>query len=152
MPRPKAILSLNLGSSSLKYAAYDASAEPSAATALCAGNAGVSAGEGYDAVLAELEASVGAVAEPAAIGHRVVFGGERHVEPELIDDRLLQSLEELTVIAPLHLPPEIAAIRATARRFPQTPQFACFDTAFHAAIPDIAKRIPIDRNLWPQGI
>jgi acetate kinase len=85
---------------------------------------------------------------PRVIGHRVVHGGPRHTAATRVDDDLVASLESLVPLAPLHLPSSIAGIRATARRWPSIPQVACFDTAFHASLPDLARRLPLpDRVL-----
>jgi acetate kinase len=146
-----AILSLNLGSSSFKYAAYDAHAMPSAQTLILAGSVAIPRKADFAAALDQIETEVRASAAPLAIGHRVVFGGE-HVAPEPITEALLARLDALSAIAPLHLPPEVAAIRATGRRFAAVPQVACFDTAFHAAMPSIAMQLPVDRELWNKGL
>ena len=80
---------------------------------------------------------------PARIAHRVVHGGSRHTAPARVDDDLLADLEALIPLAPLHQPAALAGIRAAARRWPGVPQVACFDTAFHASLPEIARRLPL---------
>jgi acetate kinase len=88
---------------------------------------------------------------PDAVGHRLVHGGADHAAPERIDGRLLTTLRRLP-FAPLHLPAEIDAIEAVSARFPGVPQVACFDTAFHRAMPEVAQRFPLPRALWDEGV
>ena len=74
---------------------------------------------------------------PDAVGHRVVHGGHR-TAPELVDDAVRVELAALTDLAPLHQPPALQAMDRTRAAWPQLPQVACFDTAFHATIPQAA--------------
>tara|TARA_R110000787_G_scaffold79023_1_gene172605 strand:- start:7878 stop:9080 length:1203 start_codon:yes stop_codon:yes gene_type:complete len=90
--------------------------------------------------------------EIIAIGHRVVHGGTEFAAPRLVDTALLEKLEALCPLAPLHQPHNLAAIRAIAALRPELPQVACFDTAFHHDKPDIASRFAIPRALHDQGI
>ena len=76
-----------------------------------------------------------------AIGHRVVHGGEAYSGPVLVDDAVLQSLEALVPLAPLHQPHNLEPIRIVRRRLPEMPQVACFDTAFHRSQPEIAQHV-----------
>jgi acetate kinase len=77
--------------------------------------------------------------EPAqAVGHRVVHGGERFVEPVLIGSEVLAAIEELRPLAPLHNEPALEAIRAAQEALPEVPHVAVFDTAFHSRIPEEA--------------
>ena len=78
------------------------------------------------------------VDEIAAVGHRVVHGGEKFVQPTLITDEVINEIEKVSQLAPLHNPPNLAGIRACMRLMPNVPQVAVFDTAFHATIPDYA--------------
>ncbi|AMK24783.1 MULTISPECIES: acetate/propionate family kinase [Sphingomonadales] len=87
-----------------------------------------------------------------AIGHRVVHGGLDFVTPRLVDADLLDRLETLCPLAPLHQPHNLAAIRAIAKLKPDLPQVACFDTAFHHDKPDVASRLAIPRKFHDQGI
>lgn len=89
---------------------------------------------------------------PSAIGHRLVHGGPDHSAPERITPELTDDLRRLIPFAPLHLPAEIQAIEAVAARFPSLPQVACFDTAFHRAMPELAQRFPLPRDLWDAGV
>jgi acetate kinase len=89
---------------------------------------------------------------PSGVGHRLVHGGPNHVSPTRIDPDFLEALRKLVPLAPLHLPNEILAIEAVAAHFPELPQVACFDTAFHRRMPEISQRFPLPRNLWDEGI
>lgn len=86
-----------------------------------------------------------------AVGHRVVHGGE-HTRPERITPELLKALSALTPLAPLHNPPALAGIRAVEAHLPDTPQVACFDTAFHATLPDVARTLPLAHRFREHGI
>jgi acetate kinase len=88
----------------------------------------------------------------AAVGHRIVHGGPAYREPQLITPALLEALTQLIPFAPNHLPDEIALIDALGRRRPDVPQIACFDTAFHADLPEVARRLPIPRAYDAQGV
>jgi acetate kinase len=81
---------------------------------------------------------VDAYAVADAVGHRVVHGGARFVQPTTIDDDVLAAIEELRPLAPLHNEPALRAIRAAQRELPDLPHVAVFDTAFHATIPEAA--------------
>lgn len=87
-----------------------------------------------------------------AIGHRVVHGGTAYSVPRLVDDILLDALDALCPLAPLHQPHNLAAIRAIAKLRPELPQVACFDTAFHHGKPAMASRFALPRALHDQGI
>ena len=86
-----------------------------------------------------------------AIGHRVVHGME-HTEPELITQELLGELKAIIAYDPEHLPEEIALIELFAGHYPSVPQIACFDTAFHASMPVVAKMLAIPRRYYNLGI
>ena len=75
---------------------------------------------------------------PVAVGHRVVHGGPDHTAPERVGAPLLAELQRLIPFAPLHLPSAIQGIEAVASHFPDLPQVACFDTAFHHRMPEVA--------------
>ena len=74
----------------------------------------------------------------AAVGHRVVHGGDRFAEPTLVDDDVLAAVEELVPLAPLHNPANLEGLRVARRLFPDVPQVAVFDTAFHQTMPPAA--------------
>ena len=86
-----------------------------------------------------------------AVGHRVVHG-MKHSEPERVTPKLLAELHRITPYAPDHLPREIALIEAFRRRHPKLPQVACFDTAFHRTLPRVAKLLPIPRRYIARGV
>lgn len=174
----KAVVSLNSGSSSIKFALYrlDAGGNPIP----CAG--GKIEGIGIvphliartidGAVLVDRDWPDGAGLthadllrdlfdwasahldghEVVAIGHRVVHGGTQFTLPRLIDDSLLDALDSLCPLAPLHQPHNLAAIRAIRSMQPDLPQVACFDTAFHHDKPDLASRLALPRALHDAGI
>ena len=87
-----------------------------------------------------------------AIGHRVVHGGPRYHAPARVIPELLAELRRLSPFDPEHLPAEIGLIEAFAAREPQLPQVACFDTAFHHDMPRVAKLLPIPRRYAAQGV
>ena len=74
------------------------------------------------------------------VGHRVVHGGPEYAEPVRVDAHVLEALERLIPLAPLHQPHNLAPIAALLAREPGLPQVACFDTAFHRTNPDVAQR------------
>ncbi|HEY7518452.1 MAG TPA: acetate/propionate family kinase [Methylomirabilota bacterium] len=87
-----------------------------------------------------------------AVGHRVVHGGEQFAAPVLIDDAILDQLEKLAPLAPLHQPHNIAPIRVISRIAPDIPQVACFDTAFHRTQPPVAQLYALPRDLSATGV
>jgi len=87
-----------------------------------------------------------------AVGHRIVHGGRRFSASVRIDASVLAALEELTPLAPLHQPDNLAPIRALIAIDPDVPQVACFDTAFHWSQPDAAQRFALPRELFELGI
>jgi acetate kinase len=168
------ILTINCGSSSLKAAVFEL--EPDAhrilsATAERVGLSGSSlrVRDASGAALHEAEVALpdfaaairetlaalrrtGLADPPTAIGHRVVHGGQHYSAPARIDDALLDTLRQVTPLAPDHLPQAIVAIRATAEAFPSVPQIACFDTAFHRHMPRVAQLYALPRDLIESGI
>jgi acetate kinase len=86
-----------------------------------------------------------------AVGHRVVHGMQ-HTEPERVSQALLDELHRISPYDPDHLPREIELIEAFRRRYPQLPQVACFDTAFHHTLPRVARLLPIPRRFDALGI
>jgi acetate kinase len=172
---PKAaILALNSGSSSLKFGLYrtgfkrterllsgEAEAIGQENSKFCAqnrhGNAlaseSVSLAGQREAItrIAKLLADNGEPA-PRAIGHRIVHGGPHLRRHCLIDGQVLRELEAATVFAPLHTPPALAVIRFAQEHFPGLPQVACLDTAFHVGLPEVARVLPIPKELQSAGI
>jgi acetate kinase len=167
------ILSLNGGSSSLKFAVYrlSGSAEERVFFGAVEG-IGQSVGKAWlrsgDKALQEesgqftdhtaaVKVMFGALRKQgveglAAAGHRIVHGGPKFIKPQLIDPELKSGLKELIPFAPLHLPSQVAMIEAVAAHFPDLPQVACFDTAFHSGMPEVGQRLPLTQELWEQGI
>lgn len=141
------VLALNAGSSTLKYSLYryDGPAE----TKLCdetfkVGSAGHSAL--LDSLLAKLEAP------PSVVGHRVVHGGALFAKPVRVDEAVLEQLAELIPLAPLHLPPALELLRAALERCPAAVHVACFDTAFHQTLPEVARYFALPAELYEQGV
>lgn len=85
-------------------------------------------------------------------GHRVVHGGTAYTEPVLVDDSVIESLEKLVPLAPLHQPYNIAAIRAVKKRAPRFPQVVCFDTSFHHTQSNLERTYPIPRKYTEEGV
>ena len=88
----------------------------------------------------------------AAVGQRLVQGGPRFREPQRITPEFLSEIEKLVPLDPNHLPAAIQGIRFIAGKFPALPQVACFDTAFHSSLPNVARMYALPRRLSDQGI
>lgn len=88
----------------------------------------------------------------AAIGHRVVHGGQEFSGPVLVDDSTVQKLEKLVPLAPLHQPHNLEPIRIVLRRLPELPQVACFDTAFHRTQTELARMFALPREMRERGV
>lgn len=86
------------------------------------------------------------------VGHRVVHGGRHRKRPALVTNELIQELESLCPLAPHHQPHNISAIRAVREMDATLPQVACFDTAFHADQPAVARRLPLPRHYQQKGL
>jgi acetate kinase len=151
-------LCVNAGSSSLKLALYQVGAEgekrlgaaaaleigrPEAAVQID-GRVSRRALPNNAAALDELLAVMAPI-RVDAIGHRVVHGGN-HTSPARVVPELLRRLEALTALAPLHNPPALEGMRVAGARLPGTPQVACFDTAFHSTLPEVARTLPLPRR------
>jgi len=165
------ILALNIGSSSIKLALFNAGTlEPilrgnvtgvghdARATFTSHGQPTVSErpaaadiGEAVRWLLAELRERYPEI-RLAAVGHRVVHGGTRFDKPVRIDANVLAELEALAVLAPAHQPAEIALIRDVQELLPDVPQIACFDTAFHRTQPKLSQWFALPRALSESGI
>jgi len=87
-----------------------------------------------------------------AVGHRVVHGGPKYSKPQRITAEMVEELRQLSPFDPEHLPEEILLTEAFHRRFPGLPQVACFDTAFHHDLPRVARLLPIPRRYEEQGV
>ena len=93
---------------------------------------------------------IGHIDEIGAVGHRVVHGGEEFTGSVRIDAEVIASIERFASLAPLHNPPNLTGIRAARARLPHVPQIACFDTAFHATIPEVAYLYALPREWYTQ--
>jgi acetate kinase len=102
------------------------------------------------AIFAALDGS--GLPRPAAAGHRIVHGGMFYTAPVRIDSQVQERLKQLVSLAPLHLPSQIELIQAISAHYPDLSQVACFDTAFHASMPETARRLPLPRCFYDQGI
>ena len=167
------VLAINGGSSSIKFALYNADADmtrrlygkidriglPKATLTVY----GIKEGprtESIDArdhataasALMDLLARLPGADALAAIGHRVVHGGPKYREPRLITPEVLDELRRVSPYDPEHLPAEIRLIEAFADRYPGLPQVACFDTAFHRDMPRAARLLPIPRRFAAKGV
>jgi acetate kinase len=168
------VLALNSGSSSLKFGLYRV--ESSIPTAILSGEIESIGGldgkfwakDGTDKPLisesANFKTQQDAVARigkfltscnetgTIAVGHRVVHGGPNLRRHCLIDTSVLQQLDAATAFAPLHNPPALSVIRFAQEHFPRLPQVVCFDTVFHARMPDVARTLPLPQELRSDGI
>ena len=147
------VLVLNCGSSSIKYQLIDP-AGPSRLAKGLVERIGEDDGVADHAaalrqVVAELEGECGPLAELglAAVGHRIVHGGDRFAEPVLVDDGVENAIEELAPLAPLHNPPGLTALRLARRELPDVPHVAVFDTAFHQSLPPVAYTYALEREV-----
>jgi acetate kinase len=139
------ILVLNCGSSSIKYRLFDPDLRPLDAGVI--ERVGEPGGPESHAAALRAYAPALRLDEPELrlIGHRVAHGGDRFVRPTPLDDDVVDAIEELTPLAPLHNPPAVAGIRFTRSARPDVAQVAVFDTAFHATMPRSAATYAIDR-------
>src|ERR1700677_478511 len=87
-----------------------------------------------------------------AVGHRVVHGGPKYYKPQRITAEMVTDLKQLSPFDPSHMPEEILLTEAFHRRFPDLPQVACFDTAFHHDLPRVAQMLPIPRRYEARGV
>ncbi|HET6270829.1 MAG TPA: acetate kinase [Arthrobacter sp.] len=154
------VLVINSGSSSLKYQVRDVEAGSVLAEGLVEkigmGNGGGGDGEtegprdhaeALEQVDAAFHAALGDRALDA-VGHRVVHGGERFAEPVLVNNEIMRAIERLNPLAPLHNPANVLGMRAIARKWPELPQVAVFDTAFHRTLPEHAWRYAVPDELY----
>ena len=173
-----AILSVNAGSSSLKFAVYPVSSgqvgnalllgnfeglEPGGQPVLSWTAAGhkhrealnAATADPFDAALQRLQQVLHYTPGPPplqAVAHRVVHGGEAYTQPVCVTPGILEQLARLNSLAPLHQPHNLAGIRAFAKAFPALPQIACFDTAFHATVPALHSCFALPESLRSQGV
>ncbi|WP_218713110.1 acetate/propionate family kinase [Arthrobacter sp. BF1] len=146
------VLVINSGSSSLKYQVRDTDTNEVAASGLIErigeeGGAIADHGEAMTQVAAALADEL-AHKPLDAVGHRVVHGGERFSEPVLITNEITRAIERLNPLAPLHNPANVLGIRAITAKWPDMPQVAVFDTAFHRTLPEHAWRYAVPDSLY----
>lgn len=177
-----AILVINAGSSTLKFALYprcgDSPGEIAAHPSFAAGQVdGLQPGgrlrlcpsgadpvdlaepadeaQRFDVALQAVQAHV-AVAAPdvhlVAVAHRIVHGGRYYRAPTRLDDTAMMLLTSLVPLAPLHQPHNLAGVRALRKAFPALPQIGCFDTAFHADLPELETRFALPQALHDEGV
>ncbi len=173
-----AILVLNAGSSSLKFTGFileggaltprvsgnieelygaarfrarDADGAPAGEHAFEAHNAPGHEGA-LDFLLDWLRKFAGEEVNLVGIGHRVVHGGSAYSAPVRIDDEVMATLETFIPLAPLHQPHNLLPIEVLAKRRPDLPQIACFDTAFHATAPEIAQAFALPPEITGDGV
>ena len=145
----KRVLALNCGSSSLKYAVFDV-VEATEEVVLRGEVEDVNDhAKAVNELLGEL---AGKKLRPDVVGHRVAHGGTALAVPTRVDAPTLKKLDALVALAPLHLPSELAAIRAVLDRWPDTPQVASFDTAFHRTMHAVAQRYALPSSLLDFGV
>jgi acetate kinase len=136
------ILALNCGSSSVKYALFDAGCRRATGAVI--------EGTGTEA-LAKVASAITHVTV-TAIGHRIVHGGQHFSSPVLITPAVRRAIEDLVSLAPEHQPHHVAGIDAMARLFPGRPQIACFDTAFHRSVPAVRQEMALPRRYAAEGL
>ena len=168
------ILTINGGSSSIKFALFETGAslrrilgggidrigQPGATLRVKGLNPGDNLSQPVTAP--GVTAAVGALIDGiedrsghgafAAVGHRVVHGGPKYSQPQLITAEMVEDLRRLNPFDPEHLPEEILLTEEFHRRFPDLPQVACFDTAFHDDLPRVAQLLPIPLRYEAQGV
>jgi acetate kinase len=173
-PANPRILTINGGSSSIKFALFEAGESP---RRILAGGIeriglpdasfrvkGLNQADNFSrpVTASNHTAAVGALMDwieergggdaLTAVGHRVVHGGPRYSKPQRITPEMVEELRRLVPFDPDHLPEEILLTEAFHRRFPDLPQVACFDTAFHHDLPRVAQQLPIPRRYEAQGV
>ena len=143
------VLVVNAGSSSLKYQLIDAATEVTLSKGLIerVTDHRVALGEAMASLAAQGHSLVGLL----AVGHRVVHGGARFSDPTVITDEVRSAIEDLIPLAPLHNPPALLGIDAARGAFPEVPQVAVFDTAFHQSIPPEAFTYAVPRP-WREDL
>jgi acetate kinase len=142
-PRPVG-LAINSGSSSLKFAAFDIGLDD------CPALIDAREAAAFDEIGDVLRTiDVGA---PSVVGHRIVHGGPRLLRHCRINDAVVRDLAAAEPFAPLHVPAAIALLDRLSARYPEAVQVACFDTAFHAGMPDIARTLPLPRLFRDAGV
>lgn len=145
------VLALNAGSTTVKYTLYrmDGGPEEELAAETLALR-GATPASILDEVLAKVRRC--GVGEPSCIGHRVVHGGSLFTAPAQVDAPMLERLQQLVALAPLHLPPALELMQLALARCNGALHVACFDTAFHSSLPDVAQRFALPAKFFEQGV
>jgi acetate kinase len=173
-PLQRRILTMNRGSATLKAALYEAGEHEALQLSMTVDQAGSSGGrlkigDASGSTLFDsqvdsghpdtaLEVMLGWLGEHEflagleAAGHRLVHGGPRYKDPQRITPEFLTEIDRLVPLDPDHLPAAIRGIKFIAKKFPELPQVACFDTAFHSSLPKVARMYALPGNLCDQGI
>lgn len=140
-----AILTLNAGSSTVKYALFEAAGLGELARGTLERTGAAAMAEALDVCRAKGVTVTG-------VGHRVVHGGTAYSAPTRVDDETLSALEALVPLAPLHQPHNVSGIRAARDAFPGVPQVACFDTAFHRGHDFVEEAYALPRRWFEGGV
>ena len=150
------LLTLNAGSSSVKYAVFGRDATDAAPVLQGqVDGIGVAGGDArtHDDALADILGQLRSRAvDIQAVGHRIVHGGTGFGRPVRIDDTVVDKIQALAPLAPLHQPHNLAGVRAARRAFADVVQVACFDTAFHQQQPELHSRFALPQHLFDAGI
>ena len=169
-------LVLNAGSSSVKFALFEAKVEPKlvfrGGVTGIGTNAKLKVKKADKSIILERDLAEDKVRSPSdglsviieiieelapganvtAVGHRIVHGGVEYDGPVLLDAAVLEKLEALTPFAPLHQPHNLAGVTAAKAAFPKAPQVGCFDTSFHRSHPWVNDTFALPRKLYDQGV
>ncbi len=149
-------LTVNAGSSSIKYALFARDGDPS--TPVLSGQVeglgvgGKSHAQGMAQVLERVSAGAAQGWHVAVVGHRIVHGGTAFVRPVLIEGPVVQTLQTLSPLAPLHQTHNLAGVAAASDAFTGVPQVACFDTAFHRTQPEVHQRFALPAAWHDAGV
>src|SRR5580704_1188111 len=165
---------MNRGSSTLKSALYEAGGSEELLLSIIVDQSGISGSrlkvedrngttlldslvdsEQPNAALETMFAWLGEhgfLSQIGAAGHRLVHGGSRYTQPQRITPQFLLDVEQLVPLDPDHMPAAIRGIKFIAEKFPELPQVACFDTAFHRSLPKVARMYALPRAFYDQGI
>lgn len=141
------VLTVDLGSSSIRLALYELQRADAHAEPLFTCNEKFEAGD-----MSVLRRAVERAQEhgtPDAISHRIVFASSAHNTPARLNSALLKELEAASTLEPLHLSPQVSLVRILQERYPDVPQVLCFDSMFHRAMPAIAHRLPLPLSVAP---
>lgn len=173
-PTPSRVLSINGGSSSIKFALFEAGESPrtildgSIDRIGSVGSTfrvkGVNTEDSFSRPVSvpDYAAATGELIQwmeqhcgqesLAAVGHRIVHGGPEFYQPQRVTAQMIQELQRFSTFDPEHLPSELMLVETFQQKFPEVPQVACFDTAFHHDLPRVARLLPIPRHYESEGV